>query len=657
MQKKAWFSFESFSRLLVSLLLFCGLYLPLVCAFGAKSALGSGLFSGAACLLVLWLINTLLARHWIMAAIVCGAGLLQLVLPNQGLIGISIEAIKAITLFINGAEATTAVFAPSVALFLGVGLALLSYLFTHPAAGFLPATVCVVLMFYAAWSFSESDYLWLSVPGLIALLLLVSRTSHKRGNVLEVLPVASVVVVLGMLLLPKGQTVITPLYNAAMDLKQAIEDYLFFTDVREVFSIGDYGWYPMGGGQLGGPVEVTENPVLMVKSEEKLLLRGITKDEYTGRSWRDNNGGKRYLYVNPRWSRLRRQVFLEDLPPLAARGASALLDEKAVSVQVQNTGASTLLVPAYLRSLNMSGDMVTYFNDSSELFITRNLQRDDFYTAFAPVLEGGSPELGALIAAVSGNTADSDYDAIYSQYTVLPPHLESKVFEDAEKMTAGFDTPYDQACAIVRNLQKYYKVTLTPQTPPENQDFVTYFLYVSKEGYSTYFASAMAVLCRMNGIPARYVEGFVCHPSVDGMCYVTEKDAHAWVEVYFRGFGWVPFDPTPTNNDQDEDEQETPPPPTPPPEEQEPTPPPPEDSPEDLPDEEPDEQEEPEHSKPKLWWLLLAAAALAAVSVRVALTTPDRVAKKQTDDKEKVTVYAAACAKLLALRGITPKKS
>ena len=86
---------------------------------------------------------------------------------------------------------------------------------------------------------------------------------------------------------------------------------------------------------------------------------------------------------------------------------------------------------------------------------------------------------------------------------------------------------------------------IVPDVPPDSQDFVTYFLYVGKEGYCTYYASAMTVMCRMAGLPARYVEGFEAQPAADGFAYVTGKDAHAWTEVYFKGFGWVPFDPTP----------------------------------------------------------------------------------------------------------------
>ena len=107
------------------------------------------------------------------------------------------------------------------------------------------------------------------------------------------------------------------------------------------------------------------------------------------------------------------------------------------------------------------------------------------------------------------------------RYTALPDHLEDKVFEDLRNIVANAQTPYDRACAIMRHLQRYYRYTLEPETPPENQDFVTYFLYVGREGYCTYFASAMTVLCRMAGLPARYVEGFLAKPGADGFAYVT----------------------------------------------------------------------------------------------------------------------------------------
>lgn len=301
-----------------------------------------------------------------------------------------------------------------------------------------------------------------------------------------------------------------------MNLKQTISDYLFFTEPRNVFTLGSYGYYPMGGGRLGGEAAPSEYPVMMVKTDKRTLMRAVVKDEYTGRNWRDTSSGKRYLYVNPRWSKLRESVFLEKMPAEAVQAASTILDQHAVTVQMQNTAASTVFTPVFLRNFSAQSDMVGYFNDASELFITRDLRQGDRYTVFTPIFEGGENGLGALISAAPKGD-DSYYQAVVNDYTKLPDHLEQKVYDDLNNIIGAASTPYEKACAIMRHLQRYYRYTLTPDEPPENQDFVTYFLYVGKEGYCTYYASAMTVLCRMAGLPARYVEGFLATPASDGL--------------------------------------------------------------------------------------------------------------------------------------------
>ena len=125
---------------------------------------------------------------------------------------------------------------------------------------------------------------------------------------------------------------------------------------------------------------------------------------------------------------------------------------------------------------------------------------------------------------------------------------------------------------------------------------------MGKEGYCTYFASAMTVLCRMAGLPARYVEGFVAQPGADGFAYVTGKDAHAWTEVYFEGFGWVPFDATPQqqemggDNQQDQQQPEPSPSPSPTPS---PQPPEQDQQEEPTPSPDPQPQQDPESPRPR----------------------------------------------------------
>lgn len=143
-------------------------------------------------------------------------------------------------------------------------------------------------------------------------------------------------------------------------------------------------------------------------------------------------------------------------------------------------------------------------------------------------------------------------EQIKKEDTQLPEELPGRVKDLAETITQGCKNDYDRVNAITRWLKNSgtYSYTLEPEELPENADVVDYFLFESKEGYCTYFASAEAILCRSIGIPARYVEGVsVRYENVEGIWYpVKEKEAHAWTQVYLDGFGWIDVDATPGYN-------------------------------------------------------------------------------------------------------------
>ncbi|MDD3337081.1 MAG: transglutaminase domain-containing protein, partial [Eubacteriales bacterium] len=663
MKKLAFFTSERINRLLISFLLCMGVLWPMLLALGVESQLLFASLLASAVLLLLIAQGTSKKACVIVWSAVSVIALIQFFLPRSGFFGQSYEAIKAISLYFNGVTSAAPLFATAIATLLAVVAALIAFSFSARGVGFVPATVLVVVVLFGLWSLGRHTFIWYAAPALIALLLLVSQSSHEKTNLLQVLPMAALLVLMGLLIVPSSKTVIQPLNEAAMNLKQAISDYLFFNEPRDVFTLGNYGYYPMGNSRLGGEAQPNEVPVLTVKTDQKTLLRGVMKDEYTGRSWRDTSSGRRYLYVNPRWSNLRQSVFLEKMPAESVQKASPLLAEKAVSIQVQSTVASTVFSPVFLRNITTYGSMVPYFNDSSELFITRDLEAGDRYTVFTPILEGGDSALGALVNAAQ--TSDPHYASIRESYLKLPDHLEQRVYTDLRNIVASASTPYDQACAILRHLQRYYHYTLSPDTPPENQDFVTYFLYVGREGYCTYFASAMTVLCRMAGLPARYVEGFLAQPDGSGFAYVTGKDAHAWTEVYFEGFGWVPFDPTPAqenvDNQQNDAQDEPSPSPSPePPNEQQPddNPTPSPENPEQSnePDmEDPEPPEPPQDNPPFPWWILLVVAALGGLAARVMLSMPDRAAKKQKSIIDKLYVYGGAAYIIMKLQKRTPR--
>ncbi|SDT06400.1 Transglutaminase-like superfamily protein [Paenibacillaceae bacterium GAS479] len=148
----------------------------------------------------------------------------------------------------------------------------------------------------------------------------------------------------------------------------------------------------------------------------------------------------------------------------------------------------------------------------------------------------------------------------------LPAELPERVRELAQKIAkdAG-ENRYDRALAMQDYLKTSFRYTLTDtQVPGAGEDLVDQFLFEQKAGYCVHFSTAMVVMLRSVDIPARWVKGFapgdelsaeqapaaarkaLARVNASGSMYqVSAADAHAWVEVYFPGAGWVPFDPTP----------------------------------------------------------------------------------------------------------------
>ena len=136
---------------------------------------------------------------------------------------------------------------------------------------------------------------------------------------------------------------------------------------------------------------------------------------------------------------------------------------------------------------------------------------------------------------------------VWIRYTQLPEDMPPRVEELARQITADADTPYDKAKAVETWLKTNIAYNLEIDPPPFGEDGVDYFLFESKEGYSEYFGSAMTVLMRSIGIPARMTTGYTTGNLIDGsnLYLVSDRHSHGWAEVYFPGYGWIPFEPTP----------------------------------------------------------------------------------------------------------------
>ncbi len=126
------------------------------------------------------------------------------------------------------------------------------------------------------------------------------------------------------------------------------------------------------------------------------------------------------------------------------------------------------------------------------------------------------------------------------------PHLDPRIPQLAEEITADGKTNYDKAVALESYLKSHYGYTLQLSST-EPRDPLAEFLFERKQGHCEYFASSMAVMLRTLHIPARVVNGFRGGEFNDltEQYVIRARDAHSWVEAYFPGYGWVAFDPTP----------------------------------------------------------------------------------------------------------------
>ena len=143
--------------------------------------------------------------------------------------------------------------------------------------------------------------------------------------------------------------------------------------------------------------------------------------------------------------------------------------------------------------------------------------------------------------------AGTTYPAwVKARYLGLPTTVTPRTMTLAAELAPGNLTPYERAVAIETYLRQTIVYDETVSAPPRGADIVDYVLFERQRGYCEYYASAMAVMLRSVGVPARVVTGYYpgdWDAEQGGYLYL-QKNAHAWVEVFFPGYGWIPFEPT-----------------------------------------------------------------------------------------------------------------
>jgi transglutaminase-like putative cysteine protease len=146
----------------------------------------------------------------------------------------------------------------------------------------------------------------------------------------------------------------------------------------------------------------------------------------------------------------------------------------------------------------------------------------------------------ATLRAATGSDPDDP------KWTAVEPSLPTRVRDLAAQLTASASTRYDAVSAVDRYLQRHEVYDLMSPVPAPGRDAVDDFLFVSHRGFCEQFASAAVIMLRSTGIPARLVTGYSQGDltSAPGERVMRGTDAHAWVQVWYPGVGWINSDPT-----------------------------------------------------------------------------------------------------------------
>ncbi len=443
--------------------------------------------------------------------------------------------------YLSGGQAMLTEHSLAIALCLGLLLTAAIHWMSRMSGGVYPALTLSLVVMMGSWLVDNRLTPQYVIPAVASLVMMFTRSSDEKLPYVRALPAAVLVALIAYLLLPAGNPTWEPLKDAADRVRQMFYNYFMFTETRVTYSLYPDGFQPMGE-PLGGPADPSDHPVMLVQSDDMLLLRGAIKRTYTSYAWTNSAINNRYLFVDPTKRGARDQIF--DSARLESDELGKAFKRVDGQVTMVSEGISTLFVPHRLQELEGTPDAAVYFNSSGEVFITRGVETGDHYSFSALLPTGDTKALDQLLSEKEQGR-DPYYDAAAAEYTSLPKGIESEVYQLAQQVTKGGKTPYQKALLLQKHLMNSYTYSLDVPYPPQNRDFVSYFLLTEKKGYCSYFASAMAVMARMIGLPSRYIEGYMAPPGGEDGTLVTGHNAHAWVEIYFKGVGWVTFNPTP----------------------------------------------------------------------------------------------------------------
>jgi Transglutaminase-like superfamily/TgpA N-terminal domain len=279
----------------------------------------------------------------------------------------------------------------------------------------------------------------------------------------------------------------------------------------------------------------SDDPVMTVSSDQPYYMQTATYDVYTGHGWSSTDGTDRDVSVKS-------AVFPDGSPeePLTTDG----FDVQRLTVAMQRPPGRNLFTPGYPLQLSAPA---TVAQPGGQPFLGALMSQNSV-----------SPGEGYTVTAIISNVtaaqlrgAGTDYPAPVKSLYMSTDRITAATRDLAVQIVlrAKATTPFDKAQALANYLRNDPRFTYATSvdSPPADRDVVDYFLldHNGQRGFCQYYASAMAVMARSLGLPARVAAGFAPGTQLTKNVYqYRESNAHVWAEIYFPGYGWQTFEAT-----------------------------------------------------------------------------------------------------------------
>jgi hypothetical protein len=357
---------------------------------------------------------------------------------------------------------------------------------------------------------------------------------------------------------------------------------------KDTFSLSTSG-YSDNDKSLGGPISLNYQEVFKVKSDKPYYLKGNVLDFYDGNKWAKISENYYEITSGVNMEFVYRDEF--------TTGMTGMINSLTIYPD-KEFKTNTVFVPNY--AVNVSGVEGILFYDKSPIVLSEKVIQKEYNVGFykdnglfdtiehvrdLKPISGRNDALGDYNFSLMGyllqpiqkdiNTVinknsslkdrfsyrnSDDFKVVqnYGKYLQVPENISKRTYNLVYDITKDCNTSIEKVLEIKNYLTKNYSYDLKVSVIPEGSEFIDYFLFEEKKGYCTYFNTSMTVMCRIAGVPARYVEGFKTPSKKDesGLYSVSNSDAHAWGEVLLGEPGntssniWTIVDASPTASEE-----------------------------------------------------------------------------------------------------------